>query len=423
MLIAFRILIVDDEPPVVDAITTLLEQQSDLQLEIYNAYRGNQAIEIMKEGKIDLLITDINMPDISGLDLLETVSRIWPLCRTLILTGYSDFSYAYNAIKNKAAGYLLKTEDNETIVRTIRTILDDIQTALNLPDLPKEPGIQDEMGRKLLSFIVGSEDISTLRRLHTLELLGFSADDQICVISCFFQKDQSAFVPAHRLLTHYLKGQLIHIASMQDSANSAVWLISLKEMDDCPIDVWLKNTLEIVQNSLRQTFGVKVSFAFCPPLRGQSQRIAQYYRSALMHWETLGGQGGTHVFTLSGDPMVGNDSARNTVRFIYDYIHEHIGENISLLCLANASGYNATYLSKLFHRVTGEALNRYIAKKKLEYIESQMKDSTHSIDEIAKQAGFKNRPYFNRFIKKETGLSPSELRASIQYPSVKDDNV
>ena len=63
----FQILIVDDEPHVVDAIRGILEQEPAVDMEIPTAFRGQQALKICQQSPIQLLITDIRMPDSSGL--------------------------------------------------------------------------------------------------------------------------------------------------------------------------------------------------------------------------------------------------------------------------------------------------------------------------------------------------------------------
>ena len=89
----FQILIVDDEPHVVDTIRGILEQEPAVDMEIHTAFRGQQALKICQQYPIQLLITDIRMPDMSGptgvrskYQLVPPGSRnaAWcPICRSL----------------------------------------------------------------------------------------------------------------------------------------------------------------------------------------------------------------------------------------------------------------------------------------------------------------------------------------------------
>ena len=110
----FQILLVDDEPHVVDAIHSILEQNAEVELEIRSAYRGQQALKLCEQFPINLLITDIRMPDMSGLELARKAKQINPDCEVILLTAHSDFDYAYEGLRLHAADYILKTEESST---------------------------------------------------------------------------------------------------------------------------------------------------------------------------------------------------------------------------------------------------------------------------------------------------------------------
>ena len=67
----FRVLIVDDEPMVVDEVSTLLMSWDNMCLDILMAYTAKDALEIVQKGRIDILITDIEMPEMNGLELMK----------------------------------------------------------------------------------------------------------------------------------------------------------------------------------------------------------------------------------------------------------------------------------------------------------------------------------------------------------------
>lgn len=116
-----NLLIVDDEPHIVDWIYELLGEEIP-QLTRYKAYGGVQAVHILERTKIDILMTDIRMPKMTGLRLMEMVRERWADCRILFLTGFGEFDYVYAAIQQKGVRYLLKTEDDAVIVRTVKEI-------------------------------------------------------------------------------------------------------------------------------------------------------------------------------------------------------------------------------------------------------------------------------------------------------------
>ncbi len=95
----FRMLIVDDEPEIVDSIFELFTERAISELEVMRAYSSKDAILYLNSMKIDVLLTDIRMPGTNGLQLASHARTNWPKCRTIFLTGHNEFDYAYSAIK------------------------------------------------------------------------------------------------------------------------------------------------------------------------------------------------------------------------------------------------------------------------------------------------------------------------------------
>ena len=90
----YRILIVDDEATITDSLVNLVQTSLE-QVDVYPAYSAKQALAYVQRAGFDILVTDIQMPGMNGIELLERVNQILPQCRTLFLSGHDDFDYAY----------------------------------------------------------------------------------------------------------------------------------------------------------------------------------------------------------------------------------------------------------------------------------------------------------------------------------------
>ncbi|MCM3748163.1 response regulator [Paenibacillus pasadenensis] len=119
----YRLLIVDDEPAIVDGLLQHLQENAEQELDICKAYSAIEAMEIAKKTKIDLLISDIRMPGKSGLQLIDELLFYWPACRVILLTGHSEFDYAYKAIQKNVDSYILKMEGIEVIHQAVNAAL------------------------------------------------------------------------------------------------------------------------------------------------------------------------------------------------------------------------------------------------------------------------------------------------------------
>ena len=117
--------------------------------------------------------------------------------------------------------------------------------------------------------------------------------------------------------------------------------------------------------------------------------------------------------TILDRPDMHHNSSDYTIRFVKKYIAEHIAEDINIPLLAIVTGYNADYLSRAFRKNTGSTISSYIADARIAFIKQIICDEEVSMDEVYQKAGFSSRAYFNRFVKKATGMSPRALRMSV----------
>ncbi|RAV14181.1 response regulator [Paenibacillus contaminans] len=119
----YKVMIVDDEHFVVDSLTGTLPW-SELGIgEVFGAYSAREALQIIEQHHVDIVLTDIRMPGMDGIQLIERIRGLSSNTECVLLTGYEDFSYAKEAIRHQVADYLLKPVSDETIIAAIRSII------------------------------------------------------------------------------------------------------------------------------------------------------------------------------------------------------------------------------------------------------------------------------------------------------------
>jgi response regulator RpfG family c-di-GMP phosphodiesterase len=112
-----RVLVVDDETVICDILRDFLEFEG---FHVTTAHSGEEAVEKMKLGRFDLLLTDLKMPGMGGLDLLHRLSDAESDTMTIIMTGYGTVETAIEAMKKGAFDYILKPFKPEDVVRVLR---------------------------------------------------------------------------------------------------------------------------------------------------------------------------------------------------------------------------------------------------------------------------------------------------------------
>ncbi|MGF9710639.1 response regulator transcription factor [Paenibacillus naphthalenovorans] len=123
----FQLLIVDDEASVVDSLADTLPWPEAGIGSVYKAYSGFEALDILKTNPIDIIMTDIRMPGMSGLELLEEVRRNWKKIKCILLSGHAEFEYAKQAIQHNTFDYLLKPISDEAILSKVKHAVDVVQ--------------------------------------------------------------------------------------------------------------------------------------------------------------------------------------------------------------------------------------------------------------------------------------------------------
>jgi len=123
-----KVLLVDDEYIVLKGLQILLENQKETELEIVTAMDAVDAMDKISDWQPDVIIADINMPEVDGLSMLEQITRAIPLCRFIIVSGYEDQSYLMRALKLHVADYLTKPIDKVYLIRRLKEISDELQT-------------------------------------------------------------------------------------------------------------------------------------------------------------------------------------------------------------------------------------------------------------------------------------------------------
>lgn len=135
-----RIIVVDDEPISADSMSELLEDEfhdSGL-VSVRTAYNASTVLRMVEEEPCDILVCDIQMPGMSGLALAEELRGKYPSMCIIFLTGFDDFQYAYEAFKQNAAHYLLKTEGDDVIIGAIRQTIERFLTQRRMTSRIKE---------------------------------------------------------------------------------------------------------------------------------------------------------------------------------------------------------------------------------------------------------------------------------------------
>ncbi len=115
----YRLLIVEDELWLRKRLVSTIEWSSYGISEVYEAEDGETGLSLAMKVEPDILITDIQMPELSGIDLMKALNESSVFPKTIVVSGYDDFEYAQQALQMGAINYLLKPVEEEELLKTV----------------------------------------------------------------------------------------------------------------------------------------------------------------------------------------------------------------------------------------------------------------------------------------------------------------
>lgn len=115
----YKMIIAEDEPLILSYLEKKILQISDQFVIVGKACTGKEALHLISETMPDVVMSDIRMPEMNGLELTEQLHSLYPHISVILLTGYADFSYAQQAIKYHVFDYLLKPLNPEELGATL----------------------------------------------------------------------------------------------------------------------------------------------------------------------------------------------------------------------------------------------------------------------------------------------------------------
>ncbi|PHV69797.1 DNA-binding response regulator [Sporanaerobium hydrogeniformans] len=151
----YRVLIADDEPIERVVVSRTLHKYFQDQLEIIQAVNGREAIEKCQEQRCQIVILDVEMPGINGLEAAEQIRRYDKECSIIFLTAFDYFTYAKKAITVRALDYLLKPSSEEELIAVV-------EEGMRLADAQKEDGVS-EIAVANEAFVTEGEKIECIR--------------------------------------------------------------------------------------------------------------------------------------------------------------------------------------------------------------------------------------------------------------------
>ena len=351
-----KVFLAEDEVIVREALRDSIPWEQHGFVFVGEASDGEMALEMVRELKPDIVITDIKMPFMNGLTFSRYVSEELPETKIIIISGYDDFEYARQAVELHVDRFLLKPVTKADMISALENTRRRIET-----ERAKTAAVKQ-----------AAPDAP-----ETLELSGFDP----MVLSSFIEtgraEDTDAFVE-----------RFIH------SLHGAEQSVLFKNYLLVSIRIRVANALQDAGITGEKLTELVPDF----PMDCSVEEFKRYLGSALKN-----------VISLRDSTLrkAGGDPVDDALRYIHDnYCHD----DISLNTAARAINVSSNYLSTIFSQKVGDSFIEYLTKKRMQRAKQLLRETDKRSGEIALAVGYKDPRYFSYVFKRTQGCTPSEYR-------------
>ena len=408
----YQVLIVDDEEIVCRGLARFVKWEKYGFQVAGTAASGEEALSILGKKPIDLIFMDIRMPQMTGLELLKLVKEQYPQTKCVILSGYSDFSYAQEAIRNGASDYLTKP----VVLKDIETLLERLSSEFTHQQ--KESLIHtNRMEALLLSAVKGYShidphryDLPNLKQWYGLSMI--LKNKTFSQMEIDEKKQQmrsqiSSVIPSAIFLDDELSSLFALLPWESDTSFDS--LTALLEQLCFGLKEWSCGA-----SSLKYGFG-ELQEGWEESRKAQLFHQTKPTDSIILYSNIKQNLACTPTPALDISREVPDEKNINkdVIQEIQNFICCHYAENISLNSLAEQFYLHPNYLSRLFKEKTGHNFVEYLTEIRMEKVKELLRSSNKKIIEICDMTGYDNPRYFSKVFKQYTGMTPREYRDNL----------
>lgn len=368
---SFSILMVDDEALSRKLIENKLMTIPDVT--VTGVSNGHLAKQYLLDHFVDLIITDIRMPVLDGLELAEFVSHFSPETMVIIISGYSEFEYAKQAIKYGVKDYLLKPVQLQNIEKIVMECKQ--KTFQNHQMTIQQHYHKDAEQEKLISGIL--KENSTNCGMEELEHL-FSCHGTVVSVTPVI--DEKINKDEYELTYKNLLGRCFHNYSVLSLGNQNGHFRFLL----IPMQSTEHRNVEAAGEYLNRVLSHQVEFTILA---------------------SVNSIGELRSLDLSGSTDVSSQVIESACQFM----KEHLGEPISRNMVAEYVYLSHSHFGHLFRQVKGMGYNAYLTQIRIEQAKKLLLNNM-TVGDVAVAVGYRDAKYFSEIFYQKTGCFPSDYK-------------
>ena len=362
----FSVLLVDDEKMPREVLKNHLPWESLRIGRVDVAEDGLQALEMARQHRPDIVVSDVKMPRMNGLELAQEIRTLHPDCQLVFLSGYTDKEYLKGAIKLRAASYVEKPIDLAELTAVLQEVVNELEAL-------------QETDPRLLFY------------------RGEKGDFAVPLNGQTYVYKKESFSELGNLIRHKQKRETMDLLDKIYS-----------EIQQCE-----ETAPEVIRNLYCQIVFSLLSAAENRNFTAVTQQ-GDYllYKAAKQEtlkllWEAL-----TSAMELYFDQA--EEDAQDLVTLVDNYLERHFTDStITGQAIALGLGFSHTYLCSAYKKGTGQTINQKLTELRLNLAKKLLADPSLKLYRVAHDVGYCDGKYFVKLFKKQIGITPKQYRENL----------
>lgn len=392
----WKVLIADDERIIREGIRDSVDWESLRLTVVAEAEDGEEALEMAVLHGVHIMLVDLNMPIMDGIELMKRVRERLPACKIVIITGHDEFAYAQKAIRLQVKDYILKPANPAQLEKVLRQVRGELEEetskqqqwqAASRQITRSYPLLRERFCQQWLDGGMTAAEIS--EQLRFLKLPD-ACPDWLGIIRL-----PEPAGPA--------------VAPKEDERQLygfAVENIAAEVLAPYPKAIF------------RDPFGLIVVLLWSLEAEADFHRIETLVRTHLkIAAEVHLAEGARDmsalpaVYRAAKSAVMKETAVSPLVRRAKQYMLEHFGDSeLTLEAMAQELQSSSAYLSRMIKQELGTTFNSYLTQLRIHRATRLLTATELSIGEIAERVGYETQHYFSTAFKRATGLSPLQYR-------------
>lgn len=346
----YRLVVIDDEYIVVEAVKAMITRLS-LNYEVVGyACDGVHGLEVVRQKKPDMVLTDIRMPGLDGLSLIEEAKEFCPDTIFVVISGYTEFEYARRALSMGVKDYI----DKPISMEKLKTVL-----------------------KRIEKYFLSREESAALAQDQiTQEKLGQLFEESV---SAMADGDAGGF---QRCMEQGIKNIFSIYENVEDFRREVYKWLCVQS------DILTERQPQIARDGL-------ISYQEIEK-KATKEEIQEYAQKMIKDIAR-------HI---EADKI---GSSHATILELLAYIEEYYNKDIGLNELADRVGMSTAYLSVLFKSEVGTSYVKYLTNLRIKHAKKLLKEG-YKVSEVSEMVGYNNYRYFCDIFKKCVGKTPNEYK-------------